>query len=173
MYQQAVGGGGGGWERWRVKLVSLRTHKSLNHKIGDISSRRIPVFPSLFIYFLCFFLFDIFEDKTLRFFLRLLDILCCAVRQVNKAEWAQLPRGHIASIAVETLTYVQNKCSVNSQDSCDLVVVQLLFCVFLYQTVTNGGKLSLSIPTVANWGKESIAGWRQLRDITNWRVESI
>jgi hypothetical protein len=37
---------------WGVGLLPLRTHKSLNPKIGDISSRRIPLFPSLSIYFL-------------------------------------------------------------------------------------------------------------------------
>jgi hypothetical protein len=47
MYQQAAGEG-----VWRVGLVSLRTQKSLNHKIGDIFSPYIPLFSSLLIYFL-------------------------------------------------------------------------------------------------------------------------
>ncbi len=39
--------GGGG-----VKQVSVETHKSLYHKTGDIICCRIPLFPSLIIYFL-------------------------------------------------------------------------------------------------------------------------
>ncbi len=57
MYQQAVGGrgrGGGG-----VGLVSLRTQKSLNHKIGEFFSRCIPLFPSLLIYFLWLYCTDV------------------------------------------------------------------------------------------------------------------
>jgi hypothetical protein len=36
------GGGGGG--RAEVELVGFRTHKSLNHKIGDNICRPIPLF---------------------------------------------------------------------------------------------------------------------------------
>ncbi len=36
-----------------VKPVSFGTHKSWNHKLGDIIGRRTLLFPSLIIYFLC------------------------------------------------------------------------------------------------------------------------
>ncbi len=35
------------------ELVSFGTHKSSNYKWGDIFCRRLPLFPSLIIYFLC------------------------------------------------------------------------------------------------------------------------
>jgi hypothetical protein len=38
---------------WGVKMVSLGIRESLNHKQGDIICRRIPLFHSLIIYFLC------------------------------------------------------------------------------------------------------------------------
>ncbi len=34
-----------------VKLVSFGTHKSQNHKLGDIICRHIPLFPSLIRHF--------------------------------------------------------------------------------------------------------------------------
>jgi hypothetical protein len=34
-------------EGWRVKLVSFRTHKNLNHKIDNIICRPVSLFPSL------------------------------------------------------------------------------------------------------------------------------
>ncbi len=47
MYQLLGDGGVGG------RTGFSQTHKSLNHRMGDIFSRRIPLFPSLFICFLC------------------------------------------------------------------------------------------------------------------------
>jgi hypothetical protein len=44
---------GGGGHRGGAEVGSFGTHKSLNHKTGDIICRPTPLFPSLVIYLLC------------------------------------------------------------------------------------------------------------------------
>jgi hypothetical protein len=49
LYQQVVGGRMGGVG---VELVSFGAHKSLSHKLGYIICHRIPLLPSIIMYFL-------------------------------------------------------------------------------------------------------------------------